>query len=62
MGSILWLYQTQFIINAPETDVTENNYGKCSCTAGHKKTLSFNLVKLHRQVILNFTPYNKYLS
>ena len=39
MGSILWIYQTQgaFIIWAPDTDATENNYGMFSCTAGHIK-------------------------
>ena len=37
LSCILWLYQTQalFIICAPETDVTENTYSKCSWTAGH---------------------------
>ena len=49
MGGILWQYQTQglFVIYAPDTDVTEDCHGDCSLIAGHEKTLSFNLVKVH---------------
>ena len=43
MGGILLLYQTQglFIINAPDTDVTENSHGDYSLTAGHEKEPKF---------------------
>ena len=69
MCSILWLYQTQglFIICASDIEVTENTYGKCSRTVGHRKrkrekNLRFNLVKAYTLGILYFTSYNKYLG
>ena len=63
MGYILWLYQTQglFIICTPDTDTTEDSYGKCICTTGHTK-LSFKFVQVQSQAILYFSAYNKYLK
>ena len=50
MSGILWLYPIQwlFIISAPGKDVTEASQW-LFINSGHekKKTLSFNLVKVH---------------